>query len=516
MTVNDLLAKNVEQNPDKTYVYFKNQSKTYGEFDIITNMVANGLISLGVKKGDRVSIMLQNNLEFLYVIFGCFKIGVVIVPLNVAYSPNEAEYAINHSEAVILITNMEHLNKLDGVRTNLKPLKNTIIVGEEIRGKSMVLFSDLISKQTAERPRVEVKPDDNISILYTSGTTAKPKGVLLTHSTYVSAARAWNESIGIMNTDIPMAVLALFHFNAQVYFSIGAMDLNTAFVLEEGFSSSKFWQRAVDMNVTVSCLPGNALVMLDNMPPSEMDKSNKLRIMISGQTPIEIYRKIEQRFNLEIIEGYTLTESGSALFNRPGDIKIGSIGKPMADVKARIVDDEDHDAPQGEIGQIVLKGPAVMKEYFKNPEATSEVFRGGWLHTGDLGRVDEEGFFYYTGRSKDTIRRGGENIGAKEVEDVLNSHPKIAESAVIPVPDRIRNEEVKAYIIAKPGEEPNPGEIIRYCKQRLSSFKVPRYIEFIDSFPRTAKMSIKKHELKDLKKDHNIGCFDANQLKGFD
>ncbi|MBT3311584.1 MAG: AMP-binding protein [Desulfobacterales bacterium] len=516
MTVNDLLAKNIEQNPDKTYVYFKNKSKTYGEFDIITNRVANGLISLGVEKGDRVSIMLQNSLEFLYAIFGCFKTGAVIVPLNVAYSPNEVEYAVNHSEAVILITNMEYLNKIDGVKTNLKNLKNIIIVAEEIRGKNMVLFSDLISKQTAERPTVEVKPEDNISIIYTSGTTAKPKGVLLTHSNYVGAARAWNESIGIMNADIPMSVLALFHFNAQVYFSIGAMDRNTAFVLEERFSSSTFWHRAVEMNATVSCLPGNALVMLDNMPPSEMDKINKMRIMISGQTPIDAYLKIEQRFNFEIIEGYTLTESGSALFNRPGDIKIGSIGRPMAGVKARIVDDEDNDVPQGEIGQIALKGPAVMKEYFKNPEATSEALRGGWLHTGDLGRVDEDGFFHYTGRSKDIIRRGGENIGAKEVEDVLNSHPGISESAVIPVPDRIRNEEVKAYIIPKPGEDPIPEEIIQYCNQRLSNFKVPRFIEFIDSFPRTAKMSIKKHELKDLKQDHSIGCFDANQPKDFD
>ncbi|MBT4363865.1 MAG: long-chain fatty acid--CoA ligase, partial [Desulfobacteraceae bacterium] len=170
----------------------------------------------------------------------------------------------------------------------------------------------------------------------------------------------------------------------------------------------------------------------------------------------------------------------------------------------------------GEIGQIALKGPAVMKEYFKNPEATSEALRGGWLHTGDLGRVDEDGFFHYTGRSKDIIRRGGENIGAKEVEDVLNSHPGISESAVIPVPDRIRNEEVKAYIIPKPGEDPIPEEIIQYCNQRLSNFKVPRFIEFIDSFPRTAKMSIKKHELKDLKQDHSIGCFDANQPKDFD
>ena len=310
-----------------------------------------------------------------------------------------------------------------------------------------------------------------------------------------------------------MSVLALFHINAQLYFGIGAMDLNTSFVMEERFSSSRFWKRAVDMNATISCLPGNALAMLDNMPPSEMDTSNKLRVMIAAYTPIDIYRKFEKRFNLEIVEGYTLTESPSALFNQPGDIKIGSIGKPMAGVEARVIDDDDNEVPQGEIGEIALKGPAVMKEYFKNPEATSEALRGGWLHTGDLGRVDEEGFFHFAGRKKDIIRKGGENIGAEEVEDVLNSHPKIAESAVIPVPDRIRNEEVKAYIIVKPGETLDPEEIVRHCEERLADFKVPRYIEFTDSFPKTAKMTIQKHILKKLKEDHTVECFDRTKIK---
>lgn len=508
MTVNNLLAKNVEQNEGKVYVYFRDQSKTYGEFDLITNRVANGLIFLGVKKGDRVSIMLPNGLEFLYAMFGCFKIGAVIVPLNIAHSPDEAQYVINHSEAVALIIDPEYLNKLGAVKENLNLLKNIVVVAEEAPGEGLVLFSDLIGEQSDERPEMDVKPEDNLSIIYTSGTTGKPKGVVLTHGAYTSAARAWNESIGIKGTDLPMSVLALFHINAQLYFAIGAMDLNTGFVLEEGFSSSRFWKRAVETDATVSCLPGNALVMLDNMPESEIDTSHKVRIMIAAYTPVDLYRKFEERYHLDIIEGYTLTESPSALFNRPGDVKIGSIGKPMSGVEARIVDDEDEELPVGEIGEIVLKGPAVMKEYFKNPDATSETLKGGWLHTGDLGKKDDEGYFHFSGRKKDIIRRGGENIGAQEVEEVLNSHSDIVESAAIPVPNRIRNEEIKAFIILKPGCEFNPEEIITYCSERLADFKVPRYLEVVDSFPKTAKMTIKKHELKDMKQDHTVGCFD--------
>jgi len=239
-----------------------------------------------------------------------------------------------------------------------------------------------------------------------------------------------------------------------------------------------------------------------------MDTDHKVRIMIAAYTPVDLYRKFEERYHLDIIEGYTLTESPSALFNRPGDVKIGSIGKPMSGVEARIVDDEDNELPVGEIGEIALKGTALMKEYFKNPEATAETLSGGWLHTGDLEKKDDEGYFHFSGRKKDIIRRGGENIGAQEVEGVLNAHPKIVESAAIPVPDRIRNEEIKAFIILKPGQEVDPEEIVAHCSERLAEFKVPRYIEFVESFPKTAKMTIKKHELKNMKEDHTVGCFD--------
>ena len=508
MTINDLLARNVMENPDKTYVFFKDKAVSYGEFDQVSNRVANALISLGVNKGDRVGILLPNNLEFLYIMFGCFKLGAVMVPLNTALSTDEIKYVLDHSEARVLLSDGQFMERIDSIKADLKLLGTIIVVSDENPGEEYLHFSDMIKESPSEKPDAAVTGEDNLSIIYTSGTTGKPKGVVLTHNAYESAARAWNESIGITGDDRPMSVLALFHINAQLYFAMGAMDLNTGFVLEEGFSSSKFWKRAVETDATVTCLPGNALVMLDNMPESEVDTSNKVRIMIAAYTPVDLYRKFEKRYHLDIIEGYTLTESPSALFNRPGDVKIGSIGKPMSEVEAKIVDDDDNELPAGEVGEIALKGPAVMKEYFKNPEATSETLKGGWLHTGDLGKKDDEGYFHFSGRKKDIIRRGGENIGAQEVEEVLNSYPDIVESAVIPVPDRVRNEEIKAFIILKPGRESDPEGIIAHCSERLADFKVPRYIEFVDSFPKTAKMTIKKHELKDMKQNHAVDCFD--------
>jgi len=457
--------------------------------------------------------MLPNSLEFLYTMFGCFKTGAIIVPINLGFSPDEVKYVINHSETVLLVADEPSLGIVNRIKPELTLLKNIIVVAEEAPDKNLLLLSDFISKESADRPQVEVAGEDEISMMYTSGTTGKPKGVVLTHGAYVSGARAWNESIGITTNDLPMSVLALFHLNAQLYFAIGAMDINTSFALEEKFSSSKFWKRSVETNATIGCLPGNALVMLDNMPETEFDRSNKIRVMISAYTPVDLYRKFEERFGLDIIEGYTLTESSSALFNRPGDVKIGSIGKRMAGMEARIIDDDDKDVSQGEVGEIALKGPTVMKEYFKNPEATEEALKGGWLHTGDLGRLDKEGYYHFAGRKKDIIRRGGENIGAEEVEEVLNSHPRIAESAVIAVPDRIRNEEIKAFVIVKSGEKLEPEEIIEYCEEKLADFKVPRYIEFADSFPKTAKMTVQKHILKKLKEDHTVGCFDRTKME---
>jgi carnitine-CoA ligase len=512
MTINDLLVRNVLENPDKNYVFFKDKTVTYGELDLMTNKVANSLISLGVKKGDKVSIILPNCLEFLYAMFGCFKIGAVIVPLNTAYSADEVQYVINHSESCVIFADLKYLKLIDSIKSNLKLLKKVILVSDKKPEDSLLLFSDLIHESSFVSPNSDVMGEDELSMIYTSGTTGKPKGVVQTHNSYCSTARAWNETIGITCEDRPISVLALFHTNAQLYFAVGAMDINTGFVLEEKFSSSGFWERAVETGATVVSLPGNALVMLYNMPESQFDHTNKIRTMIAGHTPLDLYKKFEKRFNLEIIEGYTLTESPSALFNRPGDIKVGSVGKPMSGVEVKIIDNKGNELSTGEIGEITLKGPSIMKGYFKNPEATTEAVKNGWLYTGDLGKKDNDGYFYFSGRKKEIVRRGGENISAKEVEDVLNTHPMILESAVIPVPDRIRNEEVKAFIILKPGSELITEMIVEHCSEKLAGFKVPRYIEFMDSFPKTAKLSIKKHELKNMKKDHTEGCFDRLKI----
>ena len=410
MTVNGLLDQNVRENPDKPYVFFRDRVISYGDIDQFSNQLANTLLSLGVKKEDRVAIFLPNSLEFLYTMFGCFKIGAVIVPLNTALSAEEVKYILNHSESSVLVVHEQFMRIVNTVRPNLEWAREIIVVSDESPNEGFLLFSQLMPEAAPQRPDVGVSGENNISIIYTSGTTGKPKGVVHTHNTYVNAARAWNESIGIIADDRPLSVLPLFHINAQLYFAIGAMDLQTGFVLEERFSSSGFWQKAIETESTVSCLPGNALVMLDNMPASEVDKAHQIRIMISAYTPADLYRKFEERFGLDIIEGYTLTESPSALFNRPGNTRVGSIGKPM--------------------------------------------------------------------------------------------------SGVIPVPDRVRNEEIKAFIVLNPGERLDPGSIIIYCRERLAEFKVPRYIDFIDALPKTAKLSIKKHELKNLSKDQVTGSFD--------
>lgn len=507
MTLRELLERNVSKHPDKIYVYFEDRQVGYEDFDHAVNRVGNGLLRLGIKKGERVAFMMQNCLEFLFCQFACAKIGAVYVPINIAYKGEETKYLLNHSEAATIIFSPIFLEVIRGIRKDCSHLRNIICVSEEPIPDA-TLFSELVDGVSSEPPPVDVSKDDTLSIIYTSGTTGRPKGVVLTQGAYASAAGAYNRSVGLTSEDRPMAILPLFHINAQLYFAVGAMDLGTGFVLVDRFSSSKFWDQVHHYQVTTLAAPGAVVRMLYSMPESDQDADNPIRAFVAAAIPLDIYGKFEDRFRLKLVEGYTLTESPSALMNRPGEVKPGSMGKPMPGLQVKIFNEEDKEVLPGVAGEIVIRGPAVMKEYFKNPEATEEAFRNGWLHTGDSGRMDEEGYFYFVDRVKDIVRRSGENISSRDVEEALNSHPKIRESAIIPVPDPIRGEEVKAYVVLEPNEALPPEEIIVYCEGKIASFKVPRYIEYREGLPKTPTLRIKKYVLKKEKEDLTAGCYD--------
>jgi carnitine-CoA ligase len=515
ISMRELLEKRARENPDKVYVIFEPDIQiTYGAFNMKVNQVANALLRWGIRKGDRVGLFVKNCPEFLYVYFAVAKIGAIMVPMNTGYPPDELAYAITHSEQVLLFASAHLQETVQKAKPKCPLLKEVIYTGiEETPGQQK--FYEFIHGASPGLEKSDVAPDDIISICYTSGTTARPKGVMLTQRIYILAGEFWCDAMECTPSDRLMGFFPLFHANVGVYVVMGAMVNNASAIILETFSPSQHWEKARKFGATEFNGLGSILAMLYAQPATPKDKENPVRVTINGINVGSIKEGFESRFGLTILDGYSLTECLAGTVERMKDLstrhpkRLYCIGRAADRTEIRIVNDEGTEAAVGEVGEIMLKGPTVCRGYWKDPETTAKTIRDDWLHTGDSAKRDPEGYLYFADRKKDMIKRRGENIASAEVERALNSHPKIQESAVIGVPDIYADEEVKAYIIVKPGEKLSPEEIIEYCLDYLEPFKIPRYIEFRTSFPRPAAIpKILKTELRQEKPDLTAGCYD--------
>jgi len=506
MPIPELLERNVRKHPKKTYLFFENPEKeitqeiTFEDFNNISNRVAHGLLKLGIKKGDKVCIYLTNCPEFLYFWFGAEKMGIVLVTINTSLKGEELKYIINHSDGKLILTEPSFLDTIFAIKEECKHLKDIIALTPEPIPDT-ISFSELIKDSPSTPPNIEVTDDDLATIVYTSGTTAQPKGVMLAHKSYTAAAEAFAEYGQLTPEDRMMMVLVLYHINAQIYSTLASLAAGASLVMVPKFSTSRYWDQVRRYKVTeIQLLPG-PVAMLLNMPAREEDTHHNVRLAVSAFTK-EMYGEIKRRFKIpQIVTGFSQTECPLGILTTPDEeYRNKLIGRPRGTdrvpMEAKIVDDEDKEVPPETPGELVIKSPAVMKGYYKNPEETAKTLRNGWLHTGDLCHMDKDGNFYFADRLKDTIRRSEELISSVELESVLMSHPKIVDAAVVPVPDKIRIEEVKAYLVTKPGETVTPEEIVDYCEQRLASFKVPRYIAFREELPKTATMKTRKFMLR--------------------
>ncbi|MCP4577718.1 MAG: ATP-dependent acyl-CoA ligase, partial [Deltaproteobacteria bacterium] len=340
-------------------------------------------------------------------------------------------------------------------------------------------------------------------IIYTSGTTGPPKGALISQFNYVNSGRVWAEDIiDFREDDIFFTTLPLFHANAQMFTTMGALYSGRPFVLRERFSASGFFDEIRQYGATIFNYIGGMLTMLMKQAEREDDAQNPARATFGGAAPREIWRDFEKRFNTTIIEGFGLTESGGVcLCNPPHDITVGSIGKPMTFCDVAIRDENNQEVPIGESGEIVVRQTtphSMFSGYYKQPDKTDEAWEGGWFHSGDRGYEDENGYFFFMDRIKDCIRRRGENISSFEIEKIVNSHPNVLESAAVAVPSELGEDEVKIYVILKQSEQMAPEELIAFCEERMAYFMVPRYIEFITAFPKTATERTQKFELRKI------------------
>jgi len=503
-TLGRLLEEKAQKNKGKVFLIFEEEKVTFDRFNEMANRVANGLLSLAIKKGDKIAIMLPNCPDYLYLWFGIAKMGGIMVPLNVSWKGELLEYILNHSDAETVVVEESLLPQIEEVLAKVPRIHQIFVRGDKnIFLKGAHKIEEIFSESNQE-PLISLTPYDPFEIMYTSGTTGRSKGVVRWSEYIILRGLRTVQYMGYTAKDTLYTCLPLYHGNAQNLTAMPALLANARLALGKRFSASNFWNDIRRYGATVFNFVGTMIPILYKQEPKGNDADNPVRLARGGGIPPKIWKDFENRFGLTLVETYGTTEGGS-MWNMPGG-KIGSIGKPPYFNEARIVDEADQELPEGKIGELIIRPRDPEEkwvEYYKEPEATHEKIREGWFRTGDLAYRDEEGWFFFVGRKKDAIRRRGENISASEVELVIMSHSKVLECACFGVPSELGEDDVMACIVPKPGMSLSPQEILSFCEKRMAYFMVPRYVEFVESLPKTPTERIEKYKLKATRPNEN-------------
>jgi long-chain acyl-CoA synthetase len=512
MNVKHFIDRAVREYPNKTAVVYKDVRRTFRELNGRVNGLASGLLKLGVKKGDRVGILLKNCSEFIEIDLSLSKTGMVRVPLNARLTGSDHQYMLNDSDAETLIFGEGFTDVLQTVRPNLKTVKRLIRVSEDL-SKADVLealdYEKLIGGSSREEPVSEIEENDLHTLFYTSGTTGKPKGAMLTQKSWANVAVNLILDYGpVTEDDVILNTQPLSHgagFFVLPYFVRGATN-----VLIPEFKPSVVFETIEREKVTVLKLVPSMLYQLIDAPEKSRYDLRSLHSIIYGGSPIAVPRLLEaiQFFGKKLVQLYGQAEAPMCIstLSRRDHIaegteevvkRLGSAGKPCVNVEVRIVNDEGKDVKPGEVGEVIVKGYHLMTGYWKLPEATAEVMKGGWVHTGDLGYFDAEGFIFLVDRKRDVIISGAFNIYPKEIEDVIVTHPKVKEVAVIGVPDEKWGEAVKAVVVPKENARIGEEEIIDHCRHHLANFKKPKTVDFVAELPRNPYGKVQKTLLRE-------------------
>jgi long-chain acyl-CoA synthetase len=499
-----ILTETTLATPDAPVCRIGGNTTTYRELDDLSGRAAAGLRETGLSPGQVVALQLPNIPQFLIAYFGALKAGLVVLPLNPLLMAPELEYHLGDSAAALLI-GFEglHAEAAKACETTGVPLY-LVSAGPGPLPDGTRPVGELISAAPLDEPGGDVEargPDDTAVLVYTSGTTGKPKGAELTHFQLYMNCTVAGGLFGVRSDDVVLAVLPFFHV-------FGLSSVVNVFVRFGGCLSivPRFQPGAVlDALEADRCtVIGGVPTMLHALARQDITGRDlsALRVAVSGgaSLPEDIMRTFEDKYRIEVLEGYGMTETASSSsFNRPGDRKVLSIGKPLWGVRMRVADSTDQPLPPGpeHVGEILIRGHNVMKGYLGRPEATAETLRGGWLHTGDLGYVDTDGFYFIVDRAKDLVIRGGFNVYPREIEEVLYAHPAILEAAVIGKPDERLGEEVVAVVALRPGRDVSAEEIIAYTRERLAAYKYPREIRFMAELPKGPSGKILKAALRD-------------------
>ncbi len=490
--------------PDKTAVILDDYRLSYRELNGAANKMANALCALGVQPGQKVAMMLPNIPSFVVCYYGILKAGATVVPLNVLLKRHEIIYHLDDSEAVALIVWDDVIQEASEGVCQSEMTKKLLVAQMPGTQQSLPQNALALNQVLADQPpvfeTVATMPDDTAVILYTSGTTGRSKGAELTHFNMFSNAMICGDRVAyITPDDVGLAALPLFHSFGQTAMLNACMYSGGTVTMQPRFEPKKTLEIMQRDSVTFFCGVPSMYALLLRYSDAHAYDLSALRCCISGGAamPVNVLHAFNKKYNITIQEGYGLSETAPvAAFNHQGrPPKPGSIGTQAWGVEMRVVDENDHVLPPGEVGEIVIRGHNVMKGYYKSPDVTATVMRGGWFHTGDLAYIDEEGYFFIVDRLKDVIIRGGINIYPREIEEVLYGHPAVAEAAVVGVAHSVQGERVKACVVLKPDEQVSADELLHYCRERLADYKVPRFVEFLSVLPKTATGKIVKREL---------------------
>jgi len=497
-SIPELLKQRVTATPDKLFLFSEADKRqfTYKEFEAAVMRTARMLAAKGVGYGDVVSLLMPNSVEYVVAYFACWQIGALAGPINSLLKSQEIAYVISNSEARALLVNSEFLPLIETIRDDVPTLQAIVTFDNEADAtREEVTGVD----PTAEIG--EIDGDHEAIIIYTSGTTGKPKGCLLMHCNVIANARQISGWLGFNETDRLLTIMPLFHMNAVSVTTMSALYAGGSTVVSQKFSASRFWQIISEYQITSFGSVATMLSMLLSTYPDGVPeglKTDQLRFAMCGSAPVpaEVLRRFEEKFNCLVVEGYGLSESTCrSTFNPPDERRRpGSCGVPIGN-EMRVVDEEDREVPDGELGEIVLRGENILKGYYKNDTANATAFRNGWFHTGDIGYRDADGFYYIVDRKSDMIIRGGENIYPREIDEVLYQHPDIAAAAAVGVKDELYGEEVAAVVVLKPGANTTTQEVIDYCKARLADFKCPKTVHFVEDIPKGPTGKLLKREL---------------------
>lgn len=503
-TLRDVINQNAERYPDKTAVIFEGKRYTFRQLNERINRLVQGLNRLGVKKGDGVGILAYNSSQYVEA-FGVAKGGRICVPLNYRCVASELTYLVQNSEVNTLLVEKEFVALVNSLRPQLPGVKNYICLDAQVEG--MLSYEDLLRDASAEEPTDPLAPEDPCILFYSSGTTGRPKGAVHTHKSMLAEASIPHRELSA--SDTALCVMPFFHVGGSAAHMLPALSYGATIVIHKRFDETQVLETIQKEQVTyVYLVPAMIIRILEHPRLDTYDLTSLKSLAYTGAPmPIEALKKGIERLGPIFIQFLGQTETLDLTILRKDEHKLQGTAKELKRLESagsspirselRVVDEQGRDVAVGDVGEIVAKSDRMMQGYWKMPAETGEVMRGGWLHTGDMAQMDEDGYVYIVDRKKDMIISGGENIYSREVEEVLYAHPAVFEAAVVGVPDEKWGEAVKAIVVLKAGATTTEAEVIEFCKGRLASYKKPKSVEFWDALPKTASGKTKKGDIRD-------------------